>query len=267
MPSSFFLANQRAKKFINDEFYTQLKDIAAELSHYTIPKDTFIYCPCDSEQSNFVKYFADNEYTNVLYTADDFRNHADIFAKRPLVITNPPFSELKTFIPLLFEYKCPFIIVGNLSCIQYIDILPYLIEEKLLPGFTTISKFIAPTGESKHIGYAQWMFSLPHPIYHPFIPLVDKPITEYSYYDANDWKGNVIPPNSVPNIPKSNLIPEYDGIMGVPLSFFSKWNPQQFDIIGVAHKGNSSLDLFKAYIDGKQCFTKLLIRRKNNEQS
>ena len=66
------------------------------------------------------------------------------------------------------------------------------------------------------------------------------------------------------DVPFSDAIPaDYEGVMGVPVSFLDKYNPEQFEIIGEANHGSdSALDLFKPMINGKDKFKRILIRRK-----
>lgn len=66
-------------------------------------------------------------------------------------------------------------------------------------------------------------------------------------------------------IEKTKDIPyDYDNVMAVPITFLDKWNPEQFDILGVAHNGSGGLDLFLPTIDGICKFRRLLIRKKSS---
>ena len=76
-----------------------------------------IYCNCDSEESNFVKYFKEHKeelkYKDLWYTSDDYRNHFDLLLKCDIVITNPPFSLfIKEYFPALIESRKEFFVFG-----------------------------------------------------------------------------------------------------------------------------------------------------------
>jgi len=114
-----------------------------------------IYCPCDSEKSNFVIYLKEKrnclKYKELIYTSDDFNTHCDLFEKADLIITNPPFSLLiKQFLPLLKEVKKDFFIFGNKCSIahyynKYNDIDFYLPDCNKKEEY----KFIRPDGNTK----------------------------------------------------------------------------------------------------------------------
>ena len=90
----------KAKKYKNDEFYTRLEDIEKELRHYQEHlQDKIIYCPCDTEESNFVKYFQNHKgIKKLIHTSKDFRNHRLHFKAADIIITNPPFSLFREFL-------------------------------------------------------------------------------------------------------------------------------------------------------------------------
>ena len=79
-------------KRVDDEFYTRAVDIEKFLQYWDL-SDKIVYCPCDSDKSEFVKYFKKNgKCKELIYTSDDFRTHEDLFEKADIIITNPPFS-------------------------------------------------------------------------------------------------------------------------------------------------------------------------------
>lgn len=97
------------QKIKGDEYYTSREEVEY-IFEKVIPKgflkDKIIYCPCDSEESEFVKYLKENkdryEYKEFIYTSDDFNTHIDLFEYADLVITNPPFSKIKRqLLPIL----------------------------------------------------------------------------------------------------------------------------------------------------------------------
>lgn len=105
-----------------DEYYTRYEHVKDLFERY-IPvddlKDKIIYCPCDSDESNFVIYLKEHkedlQYKELIYTWDDYNTHLDLFEKCDIIITNPPFSKLiKEFIPILNKVNKKFFILGSL---------------------------------------------------------------------------------------------------------------------------------------------------------
>lgn len=171
----------KAKKNKNDEFYTQLKDIEAELDNYIHHfKDSVVYCNCDDPQiSNFVKYFLDNfeklglkkliassyeengrgkllkysggenKQTVFLNGEGDFRGDEcrTLLREADIVVTNPPFSLFRDFIDLMnFEQK-KFLAIGNINAITYRNVFKLIQAEKIWLGVHLgrgISGFIVP---------------------------------------------------------------------------------------------------------------------------
>ena len=106
------LAKYSTSKNKMDEYYTPketVEFIFEKLIGYEFIKDKIIYCPCDGEQSEFVKYLKEKKdelkYKDFWYTSDDFNIHIDLIKNADLVITNPPFSKIrKEYFPLMQKY-------------------------------------------------------------------------------------------------------------------------------------------------------------------
>lgn len=100
-----------SKKQTSDEFYTRGEDIDAMLPEWDL-SDKIVYCPADSEESEFVKYFKQpGKCKELIYTSDDFRTHQDLFEKCDIVVTNPPFSLIKVLVKMIVETKKDFILI------------------------------------------------------------------------------------------------------------------------------------------------------------
>lgn len=105
-----------------DEYYTKYEHVVGIFDNYidkTELKDKIIYCPCDSDKSNFVVYLKEHKedigYKELIYTSDDYNTHLDLFERCDIVITNPPFSKLlKEFIPILNKVNKKFFILGSM---------------------------------------------------------------------------------------------------------------------------------------------------------
>lgn len=194
------------------------------------------------------------------------RDEADI------IVTNPPFSLFRDFLAWIMEGKKQFLIIGNINAITYKEVFPYIKENKIWLGPTITSgdrEFEVPldvvdmskfTGEIRNGKYFQrvvgvrWFTNLDHGRRHQPIPLMNeediikfstkKPFEKYDNYDAIE-------------VPFVKLIPsDFNGVMGVPISFLDKYNPEQFEIIGMCEnedlyslktKNYSTAECKKAY--------------------
>lgn len=107
------------RKAADDEFYTMYKDCVRELHKYDL-RGKKIICPCDTKESNIYKYLKDCYY-DVKCDLKEWRK-VD-YSKYDLVITNPPFSQVREFIKYLISIKIDFIIIVS-------DVLRYLIKNK-----------------------------------------------------------------------------------------------------------------------------------------
>ena len=254
----------KAKTAKNDEFYTQLTDIEKELKHYKVHfKDKVIFCNCDNpKQSHFWKYFHLNfnhfglkkliathfhkteptykiEYTGEddnnceigvvtnLKTNGDFRSPEciELLKEADIIVTNPPFSLFREYIAQLIDYDKKFIVVGNKNSITYKEIFPLLKNNQIWIGFNSPAEFKTPDGTTNKInGLSRWFTNLDIIKRHEFLDLIEKYSPEkYPKYDNYD----AINVDKVLDIPV-----DYDGIMGVPITFMDKHNPEQFEILG-----------------------------------
>lgn len=153
-----------------------------------------------------------------------------------IVVTNPPFSIAREeYIPLLMEYEKKFLIIGDDNWITYKSIFKLFKENKIWKGHNHVKSFIQPDGSEKKYGNKTWFTNLDNDVRHiKLILLQDYCIEDYPKYvnydaidigkfnDKGEWKADV---NSIPAF--------YDGVMGVPISFLDKYNPEQFEILGL----------------------------------
>ena len=286
----------KAKDVKNDEFYTQLADISKELMHYKQNfKDKTILCNCDDPTlSAFWKYFHLNfsalglkklisthydktqptykmEYTGgndndievgvktSLEGNGDFRNQEclDILDEADIVVTNPPFSLFREYVAVLMGHEKKFLIIGSLNAVKYSECFPFIINNQMWLGNNNVHNFMQPDGTVKKFGNINWYTNLDFAKRHEKIILWkeynDKEYPKYETYDA-------IEVSKVTNIPVN-----YNGIMGVPISFMSKYNPEQFEIVGEFNHGSDNIfDLAKPIINGKELYPRIAIRRINS---
>lgn len=254
----------KAKDTKNDEFYTQLTDVSKELMHYKQHfKNKIVFCNCDDPTwSAFWKYFHLNfselglkklistHYDKEKYTYKmeymggddnnievgiktelecngDFRNQEclDLMDEADIVVTNPPFSLAREYFACLMEHHKSFLIVGDMNMIAYRELFPYIRDNKIWLGNNSINEFIQPDGTVKKFGNKLWYTNLDIKKRHEDLILWKHyNDIEYPYYDNYD----------AINVDKVSDIPcDFDGVMGVPLTFLNIYNPDQFEIITI----------------------------------
>ena len=189
-----------------------------------------------------------------------------ILEKSDIVITNPPFSCMRAFVSTLFNYDKKFLIIGSKNAITYKEIFPLIKENKMWLGYTNVPKFIQPDGSEKQFGNVGWYTNLDVKIRHDYLTLYEHYRPEkYPKYDNYD----AIEVSKVCEIPM-----DYDGVMGVPISFIDKYNPDQFEIVGLI-AGNikglagiqSKTEKDGPYINGKLKYGRILIKKKSDRPS
>jgi len=246
----------RARITKNDEFYTYYDDIKNELEHYIdLFKDKSVYCPCDTENSNFFQFFMDhfkdfkltevcasslnngiNYYVGTGYSVhlDYEPGTGDIFGpyvrekleKYDIICTNPPFSLLKDFIELLVKLNKKFLIVANENVLVNPRVFPYIMNDFIKTGINRIKSFKSPAGEDIKFGNIIWLtnLSIDKP-YHTF--QLKKQYSPENYPKMENYEAI--------NVDKIVDIPcDYNGVMGVPITYLKNHNPNQFKILGYA---------------------------------
>lgn len=268
----------KAKKEKNDEFYTQLIDIENELKHY---KDHFrgktVLCNCDLPHSNFVKYFQNNfqelGLKKLLHsgynkeTGDgDFRSQEciELLKQADIVVTNPPFSLFREYVSQLVEYDKKFIIIGNQNAITYKEIFKLIKEHKLWLGYNYLRFFNKLDGNLFETARSFWFTNLDHNKRHEDLILYKKyNKEEFPHYDNYD----AINVDQVKDIPL-----DWKGAMGVPITFLDKYNPEQFEILGLSASAGYSEEIVglpflgdkdaRPLINGKNTYARVFIKNK-----
>jgi hypothetical protein len=194
----------------------------------------------------------------------DFRSHEirKLRDESDVIITNPPFSLFREFLAWIVEAEKKFVLIGNMNAITYKEVFPLIMNNKMWTGSRFNKRlngknmtFLVPdnynlsgtevevSGDGKKmisVAGTGWFTNLDHGIRHQFIPLMSmadnikfskhkevkgKNYQKYDNYDAIE-------------IPFTDAIPsDYDGVMGVPISFLPKYNPNQFIILGATQRG------------------------------
>ena len=259
-----------AKRAKNDEFYTRLEDIEKEMCHYREHfRGKVVYCNCDDPiESEFTRYFAhkfedwglkklistgykeSGHGVMYIYEGDknsnrmpdrnewiitelqgngDFKSEecVELLKQADIVVSNPPFSLFREYVAQLIEYGKEFLIIGNKNAITYKEIFPLIKENKLWLGISSPNEFILPNGEiTKTVsGLCRWFTNLTHSERNRPLDLVQK--YDPRYYPKYD-NYDAIECSKVMDIPR-----DYDGVMGVPITFLDKYCPTQFRIVGL----------------------------------
>ena len=232
------------------------------------------------------KTVSDNVIVNVLRTPGtvkklqgdgDFRSVECIeyLKECDICCTNPPFSLFAELFALIMKYQKQFLLIGNQNAITYKEIFPYIKENRVWVGYRfgdmafrvpqdteprSTRFWIDESGQKwRSLGNAMWLTNLDTARKHQQLELKQVYSPEkYPKYDNYD----AIHVTRVIDIPK-----DFDGMMGVPITYLKYHNGRQFEIIGEANHGSDNeFDLFKPLIDGKEQFKRILIRpRKNME--
>lgn len=195
-----------------------------------------------------------NEWTP-LEGDGDFRSGEciELLDRSDIVATNPPFSLFREFVKQLFDYKKKFVIIGNKNSVTYKEIFPLIKDNKMWSGKTEWSGglwFVTMDDEDvdrvidginmKNVS-SVWFTNLDHGRRHQPLPLMTmeenlkyskhkeikgkKAYDKYDNYDAIE-------------VPFTDAIPsDYGGVMGVPITFLDKYNPEQFKILGATQRG------------------------------
>ena len=225
----------------------------------------------------------------------DFRSSESIelLKEADIVVTNPPFSLFREYVAQLMEYQKKFVIIGNINAVTYKEFFPLIKENKVWAGFSFNKTMIFAMpehykGETRDehgkkiakVPAIAWFTNLDIDKRHENLILYKKYTPEeYPKYDNYD----AIEVSKVSEIPV-----DYSGVMGVPITFLDKYNPEQFEILGITDRQNTSGLRTKKYIpedstrfndlnarsvlklsngDYKQMYARILIKRKENAEN
>ena len=230
----------------------------------------------------------DIEFSGYLDGDGDFRSEEvkKLRDEADIIITNPPFSLFREFLKWIVDANKRFIIIGNKNAITYKEVFPLLKENKIWIGYTPMSKdllFEIPKEmqkellntkkagsafriiDGKILGRSQsiWFTNLDHGKRHEKL-LLDTMAHNLKFNKKLKKKFNEYGVNKYPHydnydaieIPFTECIPsDYDRVMGVPISFLDKYNPEQFEIVGLAPERLSAEEAslqIKRYINAIQ---------------
>lgn len=253
----------------------------------------------DSEQAIYLEYTGDRNGDNIpnpeeigivnLKGDGDFRSKecVELLKGADIIVTNPPFSLFREFVSLLVENDKKFVIVGNLNALTYKEIFKLVKDDKLWFGQSIHSgdrEFRVPEHYplnaassridefgNKYIRVkgVRWFTNLDYEERHEDLILYKKyneeEFPKYDNYDAI-------------NVNKTKDIPmDFKGVMGVPITFLDKYNPDQFEILGLSASAGYSSEIVgipflgqkdaRPLINGKNTYARIFIRNKRIGQS
>lgn len=211
----------------------------------------------------------------------DFRSDecVAILKEADIVVTNPPFSLFREYIAQLTAYEKLFLIIGNQNAITYKDVFSLLKENRVWLGYKSGDMaFRVPVNSKPHatrywedgqgqkwrsLGNICWFTNLEHNKRHQNL-LLYKRYTPQEYPEYDNY--GAIEVGKVVDIPK-----DYDGVMGVPITFIDKYNPEQFEVLGATEsegKGFSNglwveeSGVAQALVAGKRVYKRIFIRKR-----
>lgn len=235
-------------------------------------QDRDLFSHNDSEKAIYLEYYGDKNNNKVpdpdeigikeLKGDGDFRSEEciELLKEADIVVTNPPFSLFREYVAQLIKYEKKFLIIGAANAITYLGIFDLIKTNKLWlgNGFENGNAFFStPNGEEYGDGVydsttglvkfrnVTWYTNLEHSkrleeivLYRKYEP-ADYP--RYENYDA-------IEVSKVKDIPM-----DYDGVMGVPITFLDKYNPNQFEIVGTTESNDRDNDFRTRFYTSQEC--------------
>lgn len=288
-----------AREAKNDEFYTRLEDVAAEVEHH---KEAFrgacVYCNCDDPRRSQVwAYFREN-YNDLglrgliatgyseygfgvfgIYCGDD-RPDAGMYGridagdyKSPaalrflsvadIVVTNPPFSQMREYVQFLHEHDKRFLIIAPAHVLKAKGVIDLMADGVFVCGKTRPSQFLTPGGEIRRMGNTTWLNGLRDGVFPDALKLCRR--YDPSRYHAFDNYAAL-------SVDRLEDIPiDYPGIVGLPVTILQAFRPDQYELIGAdeASGKGASRGLYTggspdrhAHVQGVRKFTRVFVRLK-----
>lgn len=216
----------------------------------------------------------DNNVLTRLNGNGDFRSPecVELLREADIVVTNPPFSLFREYVAQLVEFDKKFLIIGNMNAVTYKEIFPLIKGNRMWMGASIHSgdrEFQVPDSYPLNaagsrvdsdgrkfirVKGVRWFTNLDYPQRHDDLILYKTySPQEYPKYDNYD----------AINVDKTADIPcDYDGVMGVPITFLDKYNPEQFEILGIDRYIEDNPNYGHRFkINDKEIYARILIRK------
>jgi len=252
-------------------------------------QDADLFSQNNNEQAICLEYLGDKNGDRVpnpeeigiyqLQDDGDFRSKESIslLTQADIVVTNPPFSLFREYVSQLIEYDKKFLIIGGQNALTYKEIFALMKDNKMWLGYNfgnmefKVPDYYEPketrfwidenNQKWRSLGNICWFTNLDHTKRHEDIILyknfVEDEYPKYDFYDA-------VNVNKVAEIPN-----DYKGIMGVPITFMDKYNPDQFEILGFMNTGEENKGIRyngtphgRPTVNGKEIYFRILLRNK-----
>ena len=250
-------------------------------------QDVDLFTQNDCEKAVYIEYTGNpNDPTSTDFSTievkelkgdGDFRSSEciELLKQSDIVVTNPPFSLFREYVAQLMNYDKKFIIIGNQNALSYKEIFPLVKDNKMWLGYgfkggaahfiNTHYEDYAAAGDHKEgmirVSGVVWFTNLDIQKRHEELILYKTySPEEYPKFDNYD----------AINVNKTSDIPmDYDGLMGVPITFFDKYNPDQFEVIdGIGrysilnNEETKRAGKYLSMINGKAIYFRIIIKRK-----
>ena len=208
-----------------------------------------------------------------------------------LIITNPPFSLFREFLAWIMEAKKGFVVVGNQNAITYKEVFPLIKENKIWLGkgfnrsmahfytpYVPESKWIEQEGDNVvRVAGVQWFTNLEHGRRHEPLELMSKEdnIKFSKHKEVKGFGYKTYDNYDATEVPFTDAIPsDHEGVLGVPITFLTKYNPEQFEIVGMSANGlvptEMKLPHFKRhnepFIDSVKKYQRIFIKHKKAKE-
>lgn len=256
-------------------------------------QDIDLFSQNNKEEAIYLEYNGDKNGNNIpdleeigihhLKGNGDFRSDESIelLKQADIVVTNPPFSLFRNYVSQLIEYDKKFIIVGSFNAITYKEVFKLIRENKMWlgHGFKGGNAYFKTTHSTDDFAKGVYdentgLVKFRNITWYTNLNIAkrDEDLILYKEYNSNEYPAydnyNAINVSKTKEIPK-----DYDGVMGVPITFLDKYNPNQFNIIGsdtevkdgllpeiINLNWNGKID--RGYLNNKRMYARLLIKRK-----
>ena len=226
------------------------------------------------------EYDGENETVTELEGNGSFNSEECIayLEEADVVVTNPPFSLFREYVKQLMDYNKKFLIIGNQNAITYKEIFPNIKNNQLWLGYSTNKTMKFQLSDS----YEKWDEMDKNGKKYGKVPAItwftnipnnkrNKPLDLYRKYNPTDYPK--YDNYDAINVDKVTDIPEdYDGAMGVPISFLHKYCPTQFEIVWTTDRGgDGKIDYLKnnkwdglwdsAFVNGSKVYKRIFIKK------
>ncbi len=188
------------------------------------------------------------------------------YSKYDLVITNPPFSQFREFIDVMMANDKKFLVIGPQNAITYKNVFQYIKTNRMWMGYHYhLSGFMMPDGtiipKNDNLPRSCCWYTNLDVSYRCYKMILTEEYSPDKYPQYDDYEAI--------EVGKTKLIPyDYAGVMGVPITFLQKYNPQQFEIVGLDRYVEDNPHYGHRFtINGKETFARILIRNLNPQKT